>query len=116
MAVIGHPEIPDSALDKTRILDYYTGDRQRWSDDQPVVPLDLQEPEDLRKSFYKTLGKSSSRMRSIWMRRKLAGEGEPPEAVETEEEILDRVAGTPGAIGFVRREYVTSQVKLLAVL
>lgn len=116
LAVIGHPGVPDSALEKSRILDYYTGDRQRWSNDEPVIPLDLQEPKDVRKNFYKSLGKSSSRMRSIWMRRKLAGEGEPPESIENERELLDRVADTPGAIGFVRRDSVTDQVKLLAVL
>jgi len=98
------------------VLDYFTGDRRRWENDSPVVPLDLQEPKDVRKTFYKSLGKSSSRMRSIWMKQKLSGEGEPPEAIRSEEELLLRVANTPGAIGFVRRDSVTESVKLLAVL
>jgi len=114
--VVAHPDVPDDDISKSRVLDFFTGDRRRWSNDQPVVPLDLQEPKEVRKTFYKSLGKSSSRMRSIWMRQKLSGEGEPPEAINSEEELLLRVANTPGAIGFVRRENVTDQVKLLAVL
>jgi ABC-type phosphate transport system substrate-binding protein len=116
LAVVGHPGIPDENLSKAVVLDYFTGDRRKWSDDQPVVPLDLQEPEDVRKNFYKTLGKSSSRMRSIWMKRKLSGEGEPPEPVESEAQLLEKVASTPGSIGFVRRDSVHGSVKVLAVL
>jgi ABC-type phosphate transport system substrate-binding protein len=116
IAVIGHPDVPAEAVSKELVLDYFTGDRRRWSNEEPVVPLDLQEPKEVRKSFYRSLGKSSSRMRSIWMRRKLSGEGEPPEAIETEQELVLKVANTPGAIGFVRRENVTTNVKLLALL
>ena len=114
IAVIAHPEVPESEISKELVLDFFTGDRRRWSNEEPVIPLDLQEPKEIRKSFYKSLGKSSSRMRSIWMRRKLSGEGEPPEAIRTEQEVILRVANTPGAIGFIRRENVTDQVKLLA--
>jgi ABC-type phosphate transport system substrate-binding protein len=116
IAVIGHPDVPEEAISKALVLDFFTGDRRRWSDEEPVVPLDLQEPKEVRKTFYKSLGKSSSRMRSIWMRRKLSGEGEPPEAIDSERELLLKVASTPGAIGFVRRDSVNDQVKLLAVL
>ena len=116
IAVITHPDVPAETISKTLVLDFFTRDRRRWSNDQPVVPLDLQEPKEVRKTFYKALGKSSSRMRSIWMRLKLSGEGEPPEAIKSEEELLLRVANTPGAIGFVRRENVTEEVKLLTVL
>ena len=116
VAVIGHPDVPAESVSVALVLDYFTGDRRRWENDSPVVPLDLQEPKDVRKTFYKSLGKSSSRMRSIWMKQKLSGEGEPPEAIRSEEELLLRVANTPGAIGFVRRDSVTESVKLLAVL
>jgi ABC-type phosphate transport system substrate-binding protein len=116
VVVIAHPDTPGETISKSVVLDFFTGERRHWSNDQEVIPLDLQEPKEVRKTFYKSLGKSSSRMRSIWMKSKLSGEGEPPEAIKSEKELVLRVANTPGAIGFVRRESVSESVKLLVIL
>jgi ABC-type phosphate transport system substrate-binding protein len=44
------------------------------------------------------------------------GEGSPPESVESEKELLARVAKTPGAIGFVRSDMTDDSVKVLAII
>ena len=113
IAVIAHQDVPSDSLDRNTLLDYYTGDLRSWSNNEPVVVLDLSEDREIRSAFYQFLGKTSSRMRSIWMRRKLSGEGDPPEAVPSEHDMIARVAGTPGAIGFVEAEYVDDSVKIL---
>ena len=55
-------------------------------------------------------------MKSIWMKNMLSGEGQPPQAKATEQEILEQVAKTPGAIGYVNRDLVTADVIELAVI
>jgi ABC-type phosphate transport system substrate-binding protein len=70
----------------------------------------------VKKTFYKYLGKSSSRMKSIWLKRMLSGEGDPPQAFKSEEELLQKVMLTPGAVGFVATEKVNEQVKVLVVI
>jgi ABC-type phosphate transport system substrate-binding protein len=103
-------------MSKSKITDLFTGDVRVWEDGSQVVPLDLQEPKNVRKTFYKSLGKSSSRMRSIWMKRKLSGEGDAPAEVETEEEVVARVSTTPGSISFVRAAHAPSTVKVLRIV
>ena len=103
-------------MSKSKIVDLFTGDVRLWENGVPVIPLDLQVPKEVRKAFYKALGKSSSRMRSIWMKRKLSGEGDAPSAVETEDEVLARVASTPGSISFVRMSQARGSVKILRVV
>ena len=116
IAVIVNREVPVASMSRSKIVDLFTGDVRLWSNGVAVVPIDLQEPKDIRKSFYKDLGKSSARMRSIWMKRKLSGEGDPPEAVETEDEVLARVAATPGSISFVRASRASKSVKIIRIL
>lgn len=116
IAVIANPSVPDDSMSKSKIVDLFTGDVRLWANGQPVVPLDLQSPKEVRKDFYKALGKSSSRMRSIWMKKKLSGEGDVPESVETEDEVVAKVAATPGSISFVRTAHATSSVKVLRIL
>ena len=99
------------SIEKIKLLDFYTGDIRVWDDDRPVVVFDLKPRGDVRNAFYKFLGKSSSRMKSIWMKKMLSGESDPPESMQSEEDILKKVATTPGAIGFVSQSIVNKDVK-----
>ncbi len=116
IAVIAHPSVPADSLSKSAITDLFTGDTRVWGDGRPVVALDLQDPKEVRKYFYKSLGKSSSRMRSIWMKRKLSGEGDAPQEIGTEDEVVAKVAATPGSVSFVRASHASKSVKVLRIL
>ena len=116
VAVIAHKSVPMDKLEKSKLLDLYTGEIKSWPDDEPVVVLDLKPKSEVKKTFYKFLGKSSSRMKSIWLRSMLSGEGDPPESLQSEELLLKKVASTPGAIGFVSRPKVSDDVKILLVI
>lgn len=116
VAVIAHPSVPEKELNKTRLLDIYSGDVKNWSDGKPVIVMDLKPTGEIKETFYKYLGKSPSRMKSLWMKRMLSGEGDPPLAVDSEAEMLKKVAATPGAIGFISRSAVTDTVKTLAII
>lgn len=113
IAVIAHPSVPVDTISQRQLLDFYTGDVQSWGDRVQVIVYDLKSRGPVRDSFYEYLGWTSSRMRSIWLKRKLSGEGDPPESFETEEEVVAHVASTEGAIGFVRRSKVSGSVKTL---
>jgi ABC-type phosphate transport system substrate-binding protein len=107
VAIIVNKSVPMQTIDSRTLFDLYSGDVKRWSNGQAVVLLDLEPRGDVKTTFYDYLGKSSSRMKSIWMKNMLAGEGSPPEAVPSEAELVKRVAATPGAIGYVSRPTVT---------
>ncbi|HJP29240.1 MAG TPA: hypothetical protein QGF95_01655 [Candidatus Latescibacteria bacterium] len=116
LVVIVHPSVKLDTLSKGELLDYYTGDTQCWPDGEAVVVKDLGEKGDVRDGFYRFLGKRPSRMKSIWLRMMLSGEGEPPESLDSEESMLAAVARTPGALGFVGRTHVTDQVRVLMLI
>ena len=116
VAVVAHKSVPVDSLAKSELLDLYTGDTSVWSDGAAVVIFDLKEKGETREVFYKFLGMASSRIKSIWLKRMLSGEADPPEALKTEEELLKKVAATPGAIGFLSQSKQSSDVKTLLMI
>ena len=103
-------------MTSSQLLDFYSGEKRVWKDGSAVTVFDLKPKLEFKDNFYKVLGKSSSRMKSIWMINMLSGEGDPPESLKTEEEMLKKVAETEGAIGFVRKSIVNGSVKVLTVI
>jgi ABC-type phosphate transport system substrate-binding protein len=116
VAVIANRSVPVSQVDKVMLLDLYSGDVKEWDNGDPIVLVDLKPKSDVKAAFYDFLGKSASRMKSIWMKNLLTGEGQPPESVETQEAILEKVASTPGAIGYIDHKLVNEQVIALKVI
>ncbi len=117
VAVIAHRDVRENALDDSELLDVFTRDVRSWSDGTPIVLFDLKERGPTRETFYSHLGVRPSRMKSIWLKQLYAGEGQPPNALETQEEVVERVERTRGAVGYVRMEMVQDDnVKVLHVI
>ena len=116
VVVIAHPTVPLDTLSRSDLIDYYTGDISLWPDETEVILLDLKPRSTAKKAFYKFLGKRPSRLKSIWMKRMLSGEGDPPEALKSESKILEKVASTPGALSYISKSTVTERVKTLLVI
>jgi len=118
VAVIANQSVPVDTIDKIQVLDFYTKDIKKWNSKTPVVVLDLKPDNEIKETFYKFLGKSTSRMKSIWLKKMLSGEGDPPEAMSSHEEMVKKVAETPGAIGFADRSKIKGKedIKILLVI
>ena len=116
VAVIAHKSVPLDKISETILLDIYSGDIKWWDNGDPVIVFDLSEKTEVKSAFYNYLGKSTSRMKSIWLKKMLSGEGEPPEALNSEDEMLKIVGETVGAIGFISKNKVVSEVKVLVLV
>lgn len=116
VAIIANKAVPINEIKKTELLDFYTGDIKKWDNQIPVIVFDLKLKSAVKDTFYNFLGKSPSRMKSIWLKKMLSGEGEPPKALESEEDMLKRVAETLGAIGFVNKAKINGEVKTLLII
>lgn len=116
VAVIAHKSVPLDEIEKSELLDFYTGDKSLWSDGKPVIIFDLKPKGDIRDTFYSFLEMSPTRIKSIWMKRMLSGDADPPEFLESEDKMLKKVSSTPGAIGFVSQSKVNDAVKVLIII
>ena len=116
IAVIANKSVPESSVSKAELLDLYSGDIKWWDNGEPVIFFDLKNNDDIKSDFYSFIGKTPSRMKTIWMKKMLSGEGDPPDALDSEKEMLDIVANTQGAIGFISLSKIDSSVKTIAII
>lgn len=114
VTIIANNSVSVSSINKSELLDIYSLSIKNWDNDDKIIVLDLKSDNDVKAKFYNHLGKSNSALKKVWMRAQLTGEGFAPDAMNSEEEILKKVAATPGAIGYVRKSIVNSSVKVLA--
>ena len=117
VAIVAHSDVQASDIERSDLLDIWTRDVRNWGDDTPIVVFDQKQKGQVRDVFYAFLGVRPSRMKSIWLKQLYAGEGQPPQTVDSPEEMLERVQNTPGAIGYVQLDLVEGgAVKILMVL
>lgn len=116
VAIIAHKSVPSDAIKKEQLLDFYTGDKSFWKDGKPVTIFDLKIRGGVRSTFYGYLEMSSSRIKSIWLKRMLSGEADPPAFLKSEDDMVEKVSTTPGAVGFVSKAKISDDVKVLAII
>ena len=61
------------------------------------------------------LGVFPHQLRRAWNRQIFAGTGQAPAKVESEQEMAEMVAKTPGAIGYVSEDMLNEQIRKIAV-
>lgn len=116
VAVVAHKAVPADAVDASRLLDMYSLEEIKWQDGTRIVLFDLKGDSDVKHDFYAFLGRRPSEMKRIWLRIILSGEGRSPIKLKAVDEVLARVAETPGAIGYVPLALVTDAVKVIATI
>ena len=100
-AVIVNKTVPQETMSEKDILDIYTLNWPRWDNGTRVTVFDLKREGKTKKAFYRHIEMDEDELRRIWLRKQFSGKAMPPKIVDTEEDVVDRVANTPGAIGYV---------------
>ena len=116
VAVIVHKSVPVNSLAASKLLDIYSMSTKDWGNGSKIVVIDKKSDDDAKSKFYSYIGKPAAEMKKIWMRVQLSGEGKAPEALATDDDIVKKVASTPGAIGYVSADKVTGDVKVVATI
>ena len=91
--------------------------RQRfWGNGAEIVPFNLMADHPVRQQFsLQIFNRSPEDMRDYWNIQYFHGVS-PPYALASEEAVIQFVASTPGAIGYVPARSVNGQVKVLMLL
>jgi len=113
IAVIVNKSNSISKITPSSLKDIYLLSNVKWSDGTNIVVIDNRE-KSVQQKFYDFLNVDILGVKKQWMRFQLSGEGKAPVVVDGAEEMFDKVASTPGAIGYVKlSEIKGSDVKVL---
>ena len=112
IAVIVNKSLNLSSLDKSTLTNIYQLETKSINGTKLVV-FDLKDETQTKTKMYALIGQSPGLLRKEWLKAKLTGAGEPPTALMSEEDMIAKVASTPGAIGYVSLDKVNASVKVV---
>ncbi len=114
LVVIANESVPVDSIDSSQATQIFLKQIKTWPNGQPIQPIDIREGSPLRAEFYgRVTGRSPGQLRAYWARQAFTGMGFPPREVPTAEEVSRVVSSTPGAIGYIDRENVAEDAKVL---
>ena len=115
MLIIAHQNTPETTISQKEIQEIFLGKRVQWKDNSAIHPAAVKEPE-LHETFLKHyVKKTPSQWIAHWKRMVFTGNGTPPQQFDTQQELLEYVANTSGAIGYVDAETSIENVTILKV-
>lgn len=115
MLIIAHQNTSETAISQKDIQEIFLGKRVQWKDNTAIHPATIKEPE-LHETFLKQyVKKTPSQWIAHWRRMVFTGNGTPPQQFATQEELLEYVVNTSGAIGYVDIKTAVTQATVLKV-
>lgn len=114
--LVAHPSVrtADITLNTARLL--FSMQLRQWPDGEAVHVFVLPDDAALHRAFAKDLLSLYPRqLRRVWDRQLYSGTGRAPETVSSETEMLQRVADTPGAIGYLSHEMIDDAVRVITI-
>lgn len=114
--IIVNPETDVSAIDRNRARLIFTMRINQWGDQRPVTVFVLPDDASLHQSFAKgALQVYPYQLRRTWDRQVFSGTGQAPLEVANEDEMIERVRQTIGAIGYISDQRAAPGVKVIEV-
>ncbi|MBU3023850.1 hypothetical protein [Aestuariibacter sp. A3R04] len=100
-----------TSLMRTEVREIFTARKQYWSGGSKITVFVLDSNTSAHQAFCRqVLNMFPYQLDRLWNQIIYSGQGERPEAVGSESALLQAVASTPGAIGYIYEEAVSVNV------
>ena len=113
--LIVNKNVDQSELSQQEVRDIYLGDKTTWDNGRQVVIATLKEGvvhDEFLQVYVKKTAVTFSR---YWKRLLMTGKSEIPISFVTEQEVLDYVTKTEGAIGYISPALLTESVRKITI-
>jgi len=108
--IVTHPQVTESSLTKSQLRRIYTMRQLRWSNNRTITVFVLPSQHILHQRFAKErLQIFPYQLNRIWHKLTYSGLGVAPIIVKSEQELIQAVLETPGAIGYLSDEMLIRQ-------
>jgi ABC-type phosphate transport system substrate-binding protein len=114
--VITNATVSEKTLTKTSLRAIFGMRLHTWPDGAAIKVFVMPDDAPLHAAFSKEkLNVFPYQLRSAWDRMVFSGTGQAPETVNSTEEMLAKVASTPGAIGYLTKSRMDGRVNVLQI-
>lgn len=105
------------SLNREQVINIFMGRYRRLPSGREATPYDLPGDDAAKAAFYAALlGKNLSEVNAYWARLVFSGRTAPPVQTADAAEMLHRVSGAPGAVGYLPRDAVNGKVRVVYAL
>jgi len=113
--IITNKSVPVDKLNKEDIKNIFIGKMTRWDDNQRINFVTLPKSkvhEGFLREFVKRTPEQYSRH---WKKQIFTGKGNTPKSFKTQESLINYVANTKGAIGYISPDAISDRIKVITV-
>lgn len=113
--VVANRSVGVDRIDRATLKSLFLGKKKKWDNGSKAVIVVLRQG-DVAEAFFKTnVSKTPKQFLTYWKKMVFTGKGSMPRLFESEEELVNYVKMTPGAVGFVQATTATDGVKTLSI-
>jgi len=113
--VIANPSVKANEISKSDLRDVFTGAATALPGGGNVVPILLKAGTVHEEFLQAYIGKNDTAYRAGWRSLVFSGQASMPRSLDTDAAVVDFVAHTPSAIGYIGKSTPHEGVKLLTV-
>lgn len=104
------------ALSHSTVRSIFSMRMTEWPDGSPISVFVLRDRSPLHVLFSKEiLGVFPHQLRKAWNRKIYSGTGQAPIRVKNEQEMYDKIARTPGSIGYLSEEMIDETIHSIEI-
>jgi ABC-type phosphate transport system substrate-binding protein len=112
--IIANKNITVKSVTTEEVKRIWLGKKKSMPGGGMVKLTDLPVGDATRKTFYSTIVKKKEKqLKAYWAKITFTGKGYPPQVFDSESEIIEWVANTPGAMGYVSGTAINNSVNVL---
>ncbi len=116
VVLVANKGVQVSEISNADLRAIFLGTRTRFADGSHAVPVTLKGGPAHEVFLKNHVGEGPEEFRSQWRKVVFTGQGAMPKAFDSESALIEYVAATPGAVGYVSRISPQNRVKLLAAV
>ncbi len=115
LVIIANSSVPETRLTRQKLQDIFLGDILNWSNGDKIILATLKNGETNDEFLKNIISRSSSQYNTYWRQIVFTGKGTPPQVFESENELIDFVASTKGAIGYTATQPENEDIKIIKI-
>lgn len=114
--IVTPPDVVEKSISRNYLRAIFGMRLRTWQDGTSIRVFVLPDDHKLHADFSKEkLNLFPYQLRQSWDRLVFSGTGQAPTTVSSSEEMLYRIANTPGAIGYLDTVYINANVDVLEI-
>ncbi|WP_021029194.1 hypothetical protein [Litchfieldella anticariensis] len=116
IVLVVHPSVQTQSVTRDTARAIFAMRQRTWPNGQAIHVVVLPNRHPIHERFTKeVLGVYPHQLQLSWDRLVFSGTGQAPDQVSTPSDMLEHIATTPGAVGYIERGYLDERVQVLPV-